>query len=70
MNLDKIKEEVEKYLCEEHSFIYIGSRNQIDEFKGHISKLYPSIFIIMTSNGMCKSFTYSDFAIGNLKIVS
>ena len=70
MNLDKVKKDIEKYLYEEHKFIYIGSRNQVEEFKGKISNLYPAIFIIITSEGMYKSFTYSDFAIGNLKIVS
>ena len=70
MNLNMIKIEVSKYLNESHKFIYIGSRNQVEEFEGKITKLYPAIFVIETKNGVSKSFVYSDFATKNLKIIS
>ena len=70
MNLDAVKTRVKSYLGEHHRFIYKGVRNQIEEFDGVITKCYPSIFIIETDNHVIKSFTYNDFIIRNIKIVS
>lgn len=69
MNLDTAKNKIRGMVGGYHKFIYRGSRNQIEEFKGKIVKCYPSIFIIETDDHIIKSFTYSDFIIRNIKIV-
>ena len=70
MNLDYAKELIKKELGKKLNFIYRGSRNQIEEFEGVIEKCYPSIFIIKTKDNIIKSFTYNDFIIKNLKIIT
>ncbi len=69
MTLEKIK----KYILNNkgifHCFRYKGSRNQIEEFEGTINNLYPAIFTILTKDFRVRSFSYSDFLIGNIEIV-
>lgn len=69
MTLDKIKMVVRENLGISHLFRFKGARNQIDEFEGVITDLYPSVFIITTDNNVVRSFTYSDLLIDNLEIV-
>ena len=70
MNLDYAKNKVKEELGINHKFIYRGARNQMDEFEGKIIKCFPSIFIIETRDNVIKSFTYNDFIIKNIKILS
>ena len=70
MNLDTAKKLVFEQKEKKHHFVYIGSRNQIEEFDGKIIELYPSIFLIELDNGMIKSFTYSDYVIRTIRIIS
>ena len=70
MNLDKAKEMVMMKLNIPCKFIYRGSRNQLEEFEGKITNCYSSVFIIRTVDGVTKSFSYNDFIIKNLKIIS
>ena len=70
MNLTIVKQQLEKEIDIVHTFFYCGVRNQTEKFKGSIVKCYPSIFIILTNDGVIKSFTYSDFIIKNIKIIS
>ncbi len=70
MNLDSVK----KYICEQkdvpHVFLYKGSRNQLEEFSGVITKCFAAVFIIVTDDNVIKSFSYNDFIVKNLKILS
>lgn len=70
MNLDTAKKLVLEQKGKKHHFVYIGNRNQIEEFDGKIIKLYPAIFLIELDNGMIKSFTYSDYVIRTIRIIS
>ena len=70
MNLDAAKRLVKEKLNIPLKFIYKGMRNQVEEFEGKIIKCYPSIFIIQTNNNIIKSFSYNDFIIKNIKIIS
>lgn len=70
MNLNRVKDLIKNHIGIKHKFRYIGARNQIDEFDGVITKCFPSIFIIETDNQVIKSFTYNDFIIKNIKIIS
>ena len=68
MMIDKVKDIVIENLDVERNFIFHGSRNMLDEFTGKIIGIYPAIFTILDSNGVLKSFSYSDLLIGNLEI--
>ena len=69
MTLDKIKEFVKKNKGIQHSFKFKGTRNQVDEFQGIITDLYPAIFIITLDDDKVKSFSYNDLLADNLEIV-
>ena len=69
MTLDKIKEYVASNNGIVHSFRFKGTRNQVDEFQGIITDLYPTIFIITLDNSKVKSFSYSDLLVDSLEII-
>lgn len=69
MTLDKIKEFVKENKGIQHSFKFKGTRNQVDEFQGIITDLYPAIFIITLNDDKVKSFSYNDLLADNLEIV-
>lgn len=50
-------------------FRFHGARNQIDEFRGVITNLYPSIFTILSDDKVIKSFSYSDILTQCLEIL-
>ena len=50
-------------------FRFHGARNQIDEFRGVIINLYPSIFTILSDDKVIKSFSYSDILTQSLEIL-
>lgn len=70
MTIDKIKEVVLQNKGIFHSFRFRGTRNQIDEFNGTITAMYPAIFIITLDDDKVKSFSYSDLLVDNLEIIS
>ena len=70
MNLDRAKEKIRSYQGKTYNFIYRGTRNQIEEFEGVITKCFSSVFIIETNTGVIKSFTYNDFIVKNIKITT
>lgn len=67
MNLDKIKEEIASLINKEVMINVSGSRNKKQMFKGIINNVYSNIFTVLIE-GTNKSFTYSDVAIGDVKI--
>lgn len=69
MTIDKMKEIVRQNQGKLHSFRFRGTRNQIDEFKGIITEIYPAIFIITLDDCHRKSFSYSDLLVDNLEII-
>ncbi len=69
MTIDKIKKVVQENQGVPRSFIFHGSRNQIDEFHGIIMDLYPAIFTILLDDDKIKSFSYSDILTENLEIL-
>ena len=70
MNLSTVKKSIMEMLGNHYHFVYRGSRNQVEEFDGIILKCFPSIFLIQLDDGTCKSFSYNDFIIKNIKIQS
>ncbi len=69
MTLDKVREMVLQNKDILHSFRFKGARNQVDEFSGVITDVYPAIFIIRLDDTKVKSFSYSDILVENLEIV-
>ncbi len=69
MTIEKMKELVKKNQGELHSFRFRGTRNQVDEFQGVITAMYPAIFIITLEDCKVKSFSYSDLLVDNLEIL-
>ncbi|MBR1417169.1 MAG: hypothetical protein IJ572_05060 [Bacilli bacterium] len=67
MNLDKVKEEISSLVNKEVMVNVSGSRNKRQMYKGIINNVYSNIFTVLIE-GVNKSFTYSDVAIGDVKI--
>ena len=67
MNLDAVKNEVSKLLNQQVMLKISGSRGKSEMIKGYVTDVYPNIFIINVEN-RSRSFTYSDVAIGDVKI--
>ena len=70
MYLDAIKKEIFHELNCFHTFFYRGMRNQNEKFQDKIIQCFPSIFIIETVDGLIKAFSYSDYIIKNIIIIS
>ena len=69
MNIEKIKSRIDFYKGKKLNFRFNGARNQIEEFNGIITNMYPSIFIVkLIDNNSIKSFSYSDVLIHKLVI--
>ena len=66
MRIEYIKKSLSEMLNKELEFKLNGPRNQNEEFRGKIVKLYNSIFTILDENNVVRSFTYSDVLIKNL----
>ena len=67
MNLDSVKEEISSLLDKEIMISVSGSRSKKMMYKGVINAVYSNIFTVLIE-GISKSFTYSDVAIGDVKI--
>lgn len=69
MILDNIKEIINSNVGKKCKFVYHGSRNQKDVFEGVITKTFPAVFIISSSDGCIKSYSYNDVLISTLEII-
>ncbi len=67
MNLDSIKEEIASLVNQSVIINVNGTRNKKQLYKGIINNVYSNIFTVLIE-GTNKSFTYSDVAIGDVKI--
>ncbi len=70
MNVDIIKDKIKNLKGEKHNFRFNGSRNQIEEFNGVITSVYPAVFIIETNKkDKIRSFSYNDVITSSLEII-
>ena len=67
MNLESIKEEIKSLVNNEVIIKESGARNKKRMYKGVINNVYSNVFTVLIE-GINKSFTYSDVAIGDIKI--
>ena len=70
MNLDRARSFIKERINLTFKFIYVGSRNQKEEFVGKIIKCFNSVFVIETTEKVIKTFSYNDFIMNNIKIIS
>lgn len=69
MILDNVKEVIKRNEGVLKKFVFHGTRNQNEEFEGIITKTYNSLFLIRTTDGQIRSYSYSDVLISNLEIL-
>ena len=70
MNIEKIKDKIERNKGKTIRFKFNGSRNQTEEFTAIIENTYNYVFVVRLENGkeQLKSFSYSDILTENLEI--
>lgn len=67
MNINIIKEDINKHINSKVLISVYGMRNRVNRYEGVIYKVYPNIFTIL-ENGEEKSFPYRDIITGDVKI--
>jgi len=67
MNINLVKEQIEKNLNKKVRVTVYGLRNKIARYEGTLHKVYPNIFSIL-ADGIEKSFSYNDYITGDIKI--
>lgn len=67
MNINIIKEELEKKINKKVLVSVFGLRNRVNRYEGTIYRVYPNIFTVLV-NGEEKSFPYRDVITGEVKI--
>lgn len=67
MNLDKIKDDIKLLINQQVMINVSGSRNKKQMYQGVVNNVYSNIFTVLIE-GVNRSFTYSDVAIGDVKI--
>lgn len=67
MNIEKIRENVQRRKGEKLHFCFRGSRGQMDEFHGVITDTFKGVFLVQSfEDDRVKSYSYSDILIENL----
>ncbi len=69
MTIDKIRKILFNLLGKQVKIIYCGGRNKKEIYNGYIFKLYRSVFIIKTTFGDTKCFSYADVLTKTVKII-
>lgn len=67
MNISDIRDEIYCLVNKDIMLKVSGSRSKQQMYKGTIVEVYPNIFVVNV-DGLNKSFTYADVAIGDVKI--
>ncbi len=67
MNINLIKEQIQKNINKKVIVTVYGLRNKISRYEGILFKAYPNIFTI-NIDGTEKSFSYNDYITGDIKI--
>jgi len=67
MNISDVRDEISTLINKEIMIKVSGSRAKETMYKGVVNEVYSNIFTVLV-NGVNKSFTYADVAIGDVKI--
>ncbi len=65
--IERVRDKIFSFEGKKIKFRYNGSRNQVEEFEGVVTKCYNYVFVVFT-NGINKSFSYTDVLIGTLEV--
>ncbi len=70
MNKELLRKKINEKKGFSYRFIFNGSRNQIEEFTGKIIDVFPSVFLVKTTdkNPRVRSFSYNDVITSSLEI--
>jgi len=70
MNIERIRENIEKNKGKTVRFKFNGTRNQTEEFEAVIENTYNYVFVVRLEKNkeQRKSFSYSDVLTENLEI--
>lgn len=68
MNIQKIKNNIDKRLGDNVKVIYNGSRNKKEEYCGTLTETYDYIFIVKINNDDKKSFSYRDVLTNTIEV--
>lgn len=69
MNIEKIKEDINKNIGNEVKIVHNEGRNKIYEYSGKVIEVYNNIFIILDSkNDSKRSFSYYDVLTETVKV--
>lgn len=68
MNIQKIKNNIDKRLGDNVKVIYNGSRNKKEEYYGTLTETYDYIFIVKINNDDKKSFSYRDVLTNTIEV--
>lgn len=69
MNINKIKEDINKNIGNEVKIVHNEGRNKIYEYTGKVVEVYNNIFIILDSkNDSKRSFSYCDVLTETVKV--
>jgi len=67
MNIEIVKNKINKNLNKKVVVTVYGLRNKVNKYEGVLYKTYPNIFSIITDNQE-KSFSYNEYITGDIKI--
>ena len=67
MNIDIVKNEINKNIGKKVKITVHGMRNKTEFYEGNIYQIYPNIFTILSDYGE-KSFTYRDIITKDITI--
>ncbi len=67
MNIEKIKNNIDKRIGDSVKIIYNGSRNKKEEYKGILTETYNYIFIVKVNDDK-KSFSYRDILTNTIEV--
>jgi len=67
MNISDVRDEISTLVNKEIMLKVSGARAKETMYKGIVNEVYSNIFTVLV-NGVNKSFTYADVAIGDVKI--
>ena len=68
MNIQKIKNNIDKRLGDNVKIIYNGSRNKKEEYYGTLTETYDYIFIVKINDDDKKSFSYRDVLTNTIEV--
>ena len=66
--MNKIKAYIKSKIGSRVIVVSLQNRNKEERYEGIISNTYQNIFTILENNGQCKSFSYVDILIGNVRV--